>query len=78
MPKNSAEVVSKLIFFSENASIFDDFCHYLHLNGLQQFPPAVARGLKVSLVSHMYGWVARIGFVRATLGGKEKWPFKRR
>ena len=28
----------------------------------------------MSVVFHMHGGVARIGFARATLGGKEKWP----
>ena len=34
MPKNSTEVVSKPIFFSENELFFAAFCHYLHSNGL--------------------------------------------
>ena len=36
--------------------------------------PAVARGLMVSVACHMYAGVARIGFARASLGTKEKWP----
>ena len=73
MPKNPPEVVFKPIFCCENASFFAAFCHYLRLNCLHQFPHAVARGLKVSVACHMYAGVARIGFARATLRGKEKW-----